>query len=67
MSFFYTIYTFLFGYNTVGKTGAKNQKKKYSKIPILRPPLGLSKSGLKDHFWTVAKVVYNRKYTGCRK
>ena len=23
---------------------------KYSKIPILRPPLGLSKSGLKDHF-----------------
>ena len=25
----------------------------YSKIPILRPPLGLSKSGLKDHFWTV--------------
>ena len=22
----------------------------YSKIPILRPPLGLSKSGLKDHF-----------------
>ena len=30
---------------------------KYSKIPILRPPLGLSKSGLKDHFWTVSKVV----------
>ena len=25
----------------------------YSKIPILRPPLRLSKSGLKDHFWTV--------------
>ena len=23
----------------------------YFKIPILRPPLGLSKSGLKDHFW----------------
>ena len=22
---------------------------KYSKVPILRPPLGLSKSGLKDH------------------
>ena len=22
----------------------------YSSIPILRPPLGLSKSGLKDHF-----------------
>ena len=29
----------------------------YSKIPILRPPLKLSKSGLKDHFWTVPKVV----------
>ena len=24
---------------------------RYSKIPILRPPLGLSKSGLEDHFW----------------
>ena len=23
---------------------------KYSKIPIIRPPLRLSKSGLKDHF-----------------
>ena len=22
----------------------------YSKIPILRPPLGVAKSGLKDHF-----------------
>ena len=32
-------------------------QRKYSKIPILRPPLGLSKSGLKDHFWTVPKVV----------
>ena len=32
---------------------------KYSKIPILRLPLGLSKSGLKDHFWTVPKVVFN--------
>ena len=30
---------------------------RYSKIPILRPPLRLSKSGLKDHFWTVPKVV----------
>ena len=40
---------------------------RYSKIPILRPPLGLSKSGLKDHFWTVPKVVSNQKYTGCRK
>ena len=39
----------------------------YSKIPILRPPLGLSKSGLKDHFWTVPKVVSNQRYTGCRK
>ena len=39
----------------------------YSKIPILRPPLGLSKSGLKDHFWTVSKVVSNQRYTGCRK
>ena len=39
----------------------------YSKIPILRPPLGLSKSGLKDHFWTVPKVVSNQVYTGCRK
>ena len=39
----------------------------YSKIPILRPPLGLSKSGLKDHFWTVPKVVSNQMYTGCRK
>ena len=36
---------------------------KYSKIPILRPPLGLSKSGLKDHFWTVPKVVSNQRYT----
>ena len=40
---------------------------KYSKIPKLRPPLGLSKSGLKDHFWTVPKVVFNQRYTGCRK
>ena len=40
---------------------------KYSKIPILRPPLRLSKSGLKDHFWTVPKVVSNQMYTGCRK
>ena len=39
----------------------------YSKIPILRPPLGLSKSGLKDHFWTVPNVVSNQRYTGCRK
>ena len=39
----------------------------YSKIPILRPPLGLSKSGLKDHFWTVQKVVSNQRYTGWRK
>ena len=39
----------------------------YSKIPILRPPLGLSKSGLKDHFWAVPKVVSNQRYTGCRK
>ena len=39
----------------------------YSKIPILRPPLRLSKSGLKDHFWTVPKVVSNQRYTGCRK
>ena len=41
--------------------------RKYSKIPILRPPLELSKSGLKDHFWTVQKVVSNQRYTGCRK
>ena len=41
--------------------------KYYSKIPILRPPLGLSKSVLKDQFWTVPKVVSNRRYTGCRK
>ena len=40
---------------------------KYSKIPILRPPLGLSKSGLKDHFWTVPKVVSHQMYTGCKK
>ena len=39
----------------------------YSKIPILRPPLELSKSGLKDHFWTVPKVVSNQRYPGCRK
>ena len=39
----------------------------YSKIPLLRPPLGLSKSGLKDHFLTVPKVVSNQRYTGCRK
>ena len=39
----------------------------YSKIPILRPPVRLSKSGLKDHFWTVPKVVSNQRYTGCRK
>ena len=38
----------------------------YSKISKLRPPLGLSKSGLKDHFWTVPKVVSNQRYTGCR-
>ena len=36
----------------------------YSKIPILRPPLGLSKSGLKDHFWTVPKVVFIRETLG---
>ena len=29
----------------------------YSKTHILIPPLGLSKSGLKDHFWTVPMVV----------
>ena len=40
---------------------------KYSKIPILRPPLRLSKRGLKDHFWTVPKVVCNQIYTECRK
>ena len=40
---------------------------KYSKISIIRPPLGLFKSGLKDHFWTVPKVVSNQRYTGCRK
>ena len=40
---------------------------KYSKIPILRPPLELSKSGLKDHFWTVPKAVSNQRHTGCRK
>ena len=40
------------------------QQENYSKIPILRPPLGLSKSGLKDHFWTVPKVVSNQRYTG---
>ena len=39
----------------------------YSKIPILRPPLELSKRGLKDHFWTVPKVVSNQRYTGWRK
>ena len=39
----------------------------YSKIPMFRPPLGLSKSGLKDHFWTAPKVVSNQMYTGCRK
>ena len=39
----------------------------YSKFPILRPPLELSKSGLKDHFWTVPKVVSDQIYTGCRK
>ena len=39
---------------------------KYSKIPILRPHLRLSKSGLRDHFWTVPKVVSNQMYTGCR-
>ena len=42
------------------------QNKNYSKIPILRPPLRLSKSGLKDHFWTVSKVVSNLRYTVCR-
>ena len=39
----------------------------YSKIPIIRPPLRLSKSGLKDHFWTVPKVVPNQMHTGCKK
>ena len=39
----------------------------YSEIPILRPPLGLSKTGLKDYLWTVPKVVSNQSYTGCRK
>ena len=42
-------------------------RKAYSKIPILRPPLGLSKSGLKGPFWTVPKVVSNQVYSGCRK
>ena len=37
----------------------------YRKIPIIRPLSGLSKSGLKDHFWTVPKVVSNQGYTGC--
>ena len=41
--------------------------KMYSKLPILRPPLGLFKSGLKDHFWIVSKVVSNQRYTGYRK
>ena len=45
---------------------ALNNQPTYSKIPILRPPLGLFKSGLKDHFWTVPKVVSNQMYTGCR-
>ena len=34
---------------------------------ILWPPFRLSKSGLKDHFWTVSKVAPNQRYTGCRK
>ena len=29
----------------------------YSKIPAFRPPFRLSKSGLKDHVWTVPKVL----------
>ena len=40
---------------------------KYSKIPILRQPLELSKSGLQDHLWIVPKAVSNQKNTGCRK
>ena len=32
-----------------------------------RQPLGLSKSGLKDQYWTVPKVVSNPMYSGCRK
>ena len=55
-----------------GFVGSKKQIKHieqvmYSKIPILRPLLGLSKSGLKDHFWTVPKVVFSQRYTECRK
>ena len=42
---------------------ARVMKQLYSEIPILRPPLGPSKSGLKDHFWTVPKVVSNQMYT----
>ena len=45
----------------------KKKEEKYSKIPILRPPLGLFKSGLKDHFWTIPKVVSDQRYTGCGK
>ena len=37
---------------------------KYSKLPMLRPPLGLSKSGLKDHFWTVPKEFLIRGTLG---
>ena len=39
----------------------------YSKISILQPPLGLFKSGLRDHFWTVPKVVSNQRYIWCGK
>ena len=45
------------------RQGKLIRKCNYSKIPILRPPLGLSKSGLKYHFWTAPRVVSNQRYT----
>ena len=56
-----------FNVNLLGQFWVRHVLMTYSKIPILRPPLRLSKSGLKYHFWTVPQVDPNQRYAGCRK
>ena len=58
---------FMYWLHFLDKQSSQPNQRTYSKIPILRPPLGLSKSGLKDHFCTDPKVISNQRYTGCGK
>lgn len=39
----------------------------YSKIPIVKPLLAMSKRDINEQFWTVSKVVSYQSDTGRRK